>query len=354
MPYTWSWAAVAGSSLPPGLSLNGSQIIGIPTTPGNYNVAVKVTDSSSPAMSASANYTITINLPPPPVIATAPPLPAGAINLPYSFTFTASRGYAPLTWSETGALPAGLALGTDGVLSGTPTATGSFPITVTLQDPFGQNVSQGFTIQIFAHGFTVTGSMATERANHSATLLNSGKVLITGGVDNSGNVLATAELFDPSSGTFSSTGSMSTTRTGHTATLLASGKVLVAGGCDSGGTCLSSAELYDPTTGLFTATGSMGTVRTAHTATLLQSNKVLIAGGNTASAELYDPVSGTFSSTGAMGTIRSGHTATLLTSGKVLVAGGTTMDLRSRLRSCSTQLLELFQVLGACPLRVQV
>jgi len=315
-PYVWNWTAAAGSSLPPGLHLAGTVIAGTPTTPGTYNVVVTVTDSSSPTASVSANYPITINPPPPPLINTTPP-PAGAVNLPFSFTFTASHGYAPLTWSETGALPAGLALGTDGVLSGTPTATGQFPIT---QDQFGQTGSQAFTMQIFLHGFKVTGSMGASRANHTATLLNSGMVLITGGINST--ALATAELFDPSSGTFSATSSMATARTNHTATLLASGKVLVAGGCDYSGNCVSSAELYDPATGSFAATGNLGTARGGHTATLLQNGKVLIAGGNTAAAELYDPVNGTFSSTGAMGTIRSGHTATLLANGKVLVAGG--------------------------------
>lgn len=325
-PDAWSWAAAPGSSLPPGLKVVNNLIFGTPTTPGTYNVVVTVTDSSFPPVSISASYTITINLPPPPIIHTTLP-PAGAVNLPYGFTFTASQGYAPLTWGETGALPAGLALGTGGVLSGTPTATGSFPIIVTAQDQFRQTGSQGFTIQIFAHGFKVTGSMGTPRVNHTATLLNSGMVLITGGTDNNGNALATAELFDPSSGIFSSTGSMASTRTNHTATLLASGQVLVAGGCNFLGSCFSgaqsSAELYDPATGSFAATGSLGTARGGHTATLLQNGKVLIAGGITVTAELYDPVSRTFSSTGDMGAIRSGHTATLLATGKVLVAGGT-------------------------------
>jgi len=320
-PYTWSWVAAAGSSLPPGLNIAGTLITGTPTTPGTYNVVVTVMDSSSPAASLSANYTITINLPAPPVVNATPP-PNGAVHLPFSFTFVAT-GYPPLTWSETGALPPGLNFGADGSLSGTPTATGSFPITVKAQDQFGQIGSQDFTIQIFAHGFTATGSMGTERVSHTATLLSSGKVLITGGTDNNGNVLATAELYDPASGTFSATGSMASARTNHTATLLASGKVLVAGGCDAGGSnCLTSAELYDPTAGTFSATGSMATARGGHTATRLLNNKVLIAGGNTASSELYDPVAGTFSATGDMGTSRFGHTATLLASGKVLVAGG--------------------------------
>ena len=120
------------------------------------------------------------------------------------------------------------------------------------------------------------------------------------------------------------TGSLATARDGHTATLLLNGKVLVAGGYPNG--ALSSAELYDPATGTWTPTGSMGTGRQFHTATLLSSGKVLVAGGvdsnfdGLSSAELYDPASGTWTATANMGHRRSQHTATLLSSGKVLVA----------------------------------
>ena len=77
--------------------------------------------------------------------------------------------------------------------------------------------------------FFITGSMGVDRANHTATLLANGKVLIAGGVTLSGEV-ATAELYDPNTGTFTSTGTMTGPRDRHTATLLANGKVLIAGG----------------------------------------------------------------------------------------------------------------------------
>jgi hypothetical protein len=181
--------------------------------------------------------------------------------------------------------------------------------------------------------FSPTGSMSTARVGQTATLLASGKVLITGGSDGTvnSNLRASAELYDPSSGSFSPTGSMSSARVGQTATLLASGKVLIAGGdgfVAGSFTLLASAELYDPATGTFSPTGSMSSTRDGHTATLLASGKVLIAGGTCgadatlASAELYDPVTGSFSSIGSMATARAGHTATLLGSGTVLITGG--------------------------------
>jgi len=176
--------------------------------------------------------------------------------------------------------------------------------------------------------FAATGNMTAGRSAHTATLLNNGQVLISGGAGTTGAELASVELYDPATGIFTATGSMSTGRAAHTATLLSNGKVLIVGGYDSSGIPSATAELYDPTTGVFTLTGSMGTARQAHTATLLNNGKVLIAGGGNstsgelASAELYDPSTGTFSTTGSMTDPRYSHTATLLNNGKVLVAGG--------------------------------
>ncbi len=170
-----------------------------------------------------------------------------------------------------------------------------------------------------------SGSMSAGRSNHTAILLHNGKVLVTGGYNNSG-ALSLSELYDPSVGTFATTGSMNAARDSHTATLLPNSKVLVAGGA-VGSAVLSSAELYDPAAGTFSATGSMSVVRSSYTATLLPNGKVLVSGGwngSTAhsSAELYDPVAGTFSTTGTMSTARYSHTATLLPNGKVLITGG--------------------------------
>ena len=146
--------------------------------------------------------------------------------------------------------------------------------------------------------WTATGSLSTGRFLHKAVLLPNGKVLFIGGAGSwngsqASNVLASAELYDPASGNWTATGSLSTPRYFNTATLLPCGKVLVTGGLDNTGSYLASAELYDPATGIWTATDSLDTPRAYHSANLLPNGKVLVAGGynevsgGLTSAELY-------------------------------------------------------------------
>jgi N-acetylneuraminic acid mutarotase len=177
-----------------------------------------------------------------------------------------------------------------------------------------------------AVGWSAAPDMSIARDGHTATLLASGKVLVTGGSTGSG-VTASAELYDPASNTWSAAPTMSSARSSHTATLLAGGNVLVIGGAGTGGG--ASAELYDPVGNTWSAAASTSTARAGHTATLLANGKVLVTGGSTnpitgvtAPAELYDPVSNTWSAAPGGGSHGDGPTATLLADGKVLVAGG--------------------------------
>jgi N-acetylneuraminic acid mutarotase len=177
--------------------------------------------------------------------------------------------------------------------------------------------------------WTTAGEMIQARANHTATLLADGRVLVAGGAYSSGTGLgglASAELYDPGNGSWASTGDMDEARYyGHSATLMSNRMVLVAGG---GLVEVASAELFDPGSGSWTATGRMNEVRGGHTATLLSGGRVLVAGGAVgsgrplASGELYDLSSGSWTATASMVEGRSLHTATLLASGEVLVAGG--------------------------------
>jgi hypothetical protein len=212
------------------------------------------------------------------------------------------------------------------------TQTGVTPtVTATVTNSHGLSASQAFSLSgltaCTGNRWAAAGSMSTARHGHRATLLSSGKVLITGGwTDPYGNSsFASAEVYDPASGTWSAGASMISHRADHTATLLPNGKVLVSGGYIAN-SALASAEVYDPASGTWSATTSMATPRHAYTATLLPNGKVLVTGGwnysSLASAEVYDPASGTWSATASMASARHWHTATLLANGKVLVVGG--------------------------------
>jgi hypothetical protein len=124
-----------------------------------------------------------------------------------------------------------------------------------------------------------------------ATVLADGRVLVTGGVDNSGAPIAESQLYDPTAGTFGSAAPLVTGRSSHSATLLPSGRVFVTGGFSGAET----SEVYDPATNLWVPTGALATPRAAHTATLLSTGRILVTGGlvqggavvSTSASELY-------------------------------------------------------------------
>ncbi|MGI8891725.1 MAG: Kelch repeat-containing protein [Chthoniobacterales bacterium] len=169
-----------------------------------------------------------------------------------------------------------------------------------------------------------TGSLLTGRSSHTATKLANGQVLVTGGSLLNGNGIQSAEIYDPATGTFSATAnSMTIPRTKHTANLLADGSVLIVGG--------TVADLYNPTTRTFSPLASTPVNRSSHSAVTLADGSVLISGGYvannaTASAEIYNPSTMTFSPTANSLVIsRANHQMTLMpATGKVLVTGGFT------------------------------
>jgi len=177
--------------------------------------------------------------------------------------------------------------------------------------------------------WSLTASMAHGRQNATAVTLANGKVLVVGGFDQNNPVnnqyLASAELFDPATDTWSSAEFLSNQRVRPSATLLPNGYVLVAGGTNT--VTLATVDLYNPSTDRWLTAGSMSTPRDGQAAILLRNGKVLVAGGDNgstalASAELYDPATNSWSPAAPMPDAREFPMAALLPNGDVLVAGG--------------------------------
>ena len=238
--------------------------------------------------------------------------------------------------------------------SGSWTRTGSM-LTATEQQPGvllhdGQVLMPG-TAELYdpATGrWAATGAMNVARTvGFTATVLQDGQVLVAGGVEAGVNMTVTsgAELYNPATGTWTPTGSMTTARFGHTATLLQNGQVLVAGGdgtCVSG-SCpvLATAELYNPATGTWAQDGAAGASATRnYSAVLLHNGQVLFSGGEngtyparetiTTAATLWDPVTGATTATGSMTTPREFHALIVLPNGQVLAAGGETQNKKGQ------------------------
>ena len=172
-----------------------------------------------------------------------------------------------------------------GVVQAVPEAGGQTGVQVT----FGA-FTASTTMTFSGRAFMPVGSLLQARSNQTGTLLQDGRVLITGGgaftvPNDSPRTIRTAEVYDPVTKTVSWTGSLTTPRQMHSATLLPNGQVLVVAGLvphpyDASYTIESgTAELYDPATGQFVATGSLQTPRYFHEAQLLPNGQVLIVGG---------------------------------------------------------------------------
>jgi hypothetical protein len=212
LPYTWS---LSSGTLPAGLSLASSTgvISGTPTGSGTSNFTVQVTDFNSVAATQALSLIVVVS----PTVTTTS-LPGGTQNAPYTTTLAAAGGTPPYTWAViSGTLPAGLSLApSTGVISGTPTGTGTNSFTVQVTDNNSQTGSKALTLAVAAPPSVATTSLAgaTETVAYSATLAATGGTLpyswsITSGTLPAG--LALAASTGVISGTPTSTGTSSFT-----------------------------------------------------------------------------------------------------------------------------------------------
>ncbi|WP_437737185.1 kelch repeat-containing protein [Sorangium sp. So ce1335] len=197
-------------------------------------------------------------------------------------------------------------------------------------------INDAEVLDLDAGAWVPLGPLNHARHSHTATLLEDGRVLVASGEVNRGGVMAggltaSAEVFDPISGTWRAVDPLRNARRSHSATLLEDGRVLVAGGYmeldENKIRSLDSVEVFDPAAGAWGSLSPLLATRHGHTATRLPDGRVLVAGGRNQegvhdSAELFDPDLDQWKPVGPMLAPRQGHTATLLHDGRVLIAGG--------------------------------
>lgn len=183
-------------------------------------------------------------------------------------------------------------------------------------------------------GWTTTDSMGQSRVYHTATLLSSGRVLVTGGSTcNPGctdpPILATAELYDPATETWATTAPMQKTRQFHAAVVLQDGRALITGGyVDLVEGYTASCETYDEGTGNWTSVGNMAVGRSGHILTVMDAGQVLVAGGSndmgaTTNAQRFQPSSNTWlNNASSMGVARNNPVAVRVSGNRTLVVGG--------------------------------
>ena len=212
--------------------------------------------------------------------------------------------------------------------------------------------------------WTTTAPMSVARLGNTLTLLSNGNVLATGGTSadtaagaGGGQTIRpdnTAEIYNVQTGRWTRTaGAMSTPRFEHTATLLDDGRVLIAGGQGppiSGSTeALVSTELYDPAVDSFRNSNDMTDARFNHAAVKLPDRTVLVVGGaggtngdtSLATAEVFNPGDGSWTSVGALSGSRTGHSAVGFSDGRVLVAGGESVTRGNRRSLASAEIFTL-------------
>jgi uncharacterized protein with beta-barrel porin domain len=162
--------AVTAGSLPNGLTLSsGGALNGTPNTSGTFNFTVTATDSFG--QTGSRAYTVTVAVPT--ITLTPATLPGGTAGTAYSQTLTIAGGIAPYIVTQTGALPAGITFNAaTRTFSGTPTQSGSFPISVTVTDSTGgtaATVTNNYTLTIATPTLTLTPAAGALPAGTAGT-----------------------------------------------------------------------------------------------------------------------------------------------------------------------------------------
>ncbi len=190
-----------------------------------------------------------------------------------------------------------------------------------------------------SNSFTLSGSMNSPRKLHSAALLTDGRVLVVGGKDAAD--YDSAELYDPASGVWSLTaGRLGQARSAASATRLSSGKILVIGGKQGIGldtVALNSAELFDPSSGTFTTlAATLPSASYGHSATMLKDGRILIVGGAVGS-QIFDQATSLFVKGADPIAPRQGPPVTLLMDGTVMASGAKDLNY-----SGITSSMELF------------
>lgn len=178
--------------------------------------------------------------------------------------------------------------------------------------------------------YVATADAADQRMRPTTVGLADGRVMITGGRSGKdGAIIPTAvEIYDAATGTFAPAGSVATPRYVGIVARLPDGKVLLTGGFNFSDGTLGSSEVYDPVTQTTTPTGSLLHPRDTygHALTLADGRIMIVGGydddGALATVEVYDPATGTFALTGDMPDARGDHCALVLADGRVLVIGG--------------------------------
>ena len=310
-----TWSATGGSIDP------SSGVWTAPSTPGVYTIRATSAADGATSSVTSANVL-------------ALPSIQSFTSTPVSVNYGQAASLLPVfTGSGSGKALIGAsgpgssqlssaALSSAALSTGALTANTTFTLTVT--NAAGASVNASTQVNVI-QPFSPTGAMALARLGHTTTPLPDGSVLVAGGAD----AATKAEIYTAGSRSFTSTQPMQAARSRHTATLLPTGEVLLVGGANTTG-ALASAELFNPSTRTFTATsGAMSHARQNHAAALLPDGRVLIVGGSNptenqlASSEIFDPATGLFSAVPtSLSAAREFASATTLTDGRILIAGG--------------------------------